>query len=101
VGLHDKLEFFPRQLSAGEQQRVVIARSLINRPDMLLADEPTSNLDERTEREIMALIQQIHQERGITVLLVTHTAELINYGSRSVRMSAGEIVESERAQIDG
>jgi ABC-type lipoprotein export system ATPase subunit len=92
VGLADKLESYPRQLSAGQQQRVVIARALINKPDVLLADEPTSNLDERTEQEIMALIRQVHQEQGITVLLVTHSTELIHFGSRSVRMAGGEIV---------
>lgn len=92
VGLVDKLEAYPRQLSAGQQQRVVIARSLINQPELLLADEPTSNLDEKTEHEIMALIQKIHRERGITVLLVTHSSELISYGSRSLRMAGGEVV---------
>jgi len=92
VGLADKLEAYPRQLSAGQQQRVVVARSLINHPELLLADEPTSNLDEQTEHEIMALIQQIHREKGITVLLVTHTVELVSYGNRSLRMAAGEIV---------
>jgi len=92
VGLADKLGAYPRHLSAGQQQRVVIARSLINQPELLLADEPTSNLDEQTEQEIMALIQQLHQETAITVLLVTHSAELASYGNRSLRMAAGEIV---------
>jgi putative ABC transport system ATP-binding protein len=93
VGLIDKINSFPRQLSAGEQQRVVIARSLINDPELLLADEPTSNLDEQTEHEIMALFLQIHQQRRITILLVTHTTDLIPYGTRSIRMASGEIVE--------
>jgi ABC-type lipoprotein export system ATPase subunit len=92
VGLEDKLHAYPRQLSAGQQQRVVIARSLINQPELLLADEPTSNLDEQTEREIMALIQQIHQELPITIILVTHSTELAAFGNRSLRMAAGEIV---------
>jgi ABC-type lipoprotein export system ATPase subunit len=92
VGLSDKLDAYPRHLSAGQQQRVVIARSLINQPELLLADEPTSNLDEQTEQEIMALIQQLHQETAITILLVTHSAELASYGNRSLRMAAGEIV---------
>jgi ABC-type lipoprotein export system ATPase subunit len=92
VGLADKLDAYPRHLSAGQQQRVVIARSLINQPELLLADEPTSNLDEQTEQEIMALIQQLHQETAITILLVTHSAELASYGNRSLRMAAGEIV---------
>ena len=92
VGLADKVDSYPRQLSAGQQQRVVVARSLINQPELLLADEPTSNLDEQTEREIMALIRRIYGERSITILLVTHSTELATYGSRSVRMAAGEIV---------
>lgn len=100
VGLIDKVNSFPRQLSAGEQQRVVIARSLINDPELLLADEPTSNLDEQTEHEIMALFQQIHQQRRITILLVTHTTDLIPYGTRSIRMSSGEIVEEIGLDLD-
>lgn len=92
VGLVDKMDSFPRQLSAGQQQRVVLARSLINQPELLLADEPTSNLDEHTEREIMDLLKQIHDQRGITILLVTHTIELVSYGSQSLRMAGGEIV---------
>lgn len=92
VGLADKMDSYPRQLSAGQQQRVVLARALINQPELLLADEPTSNLDEHTEREIMDLIKQIHEQRGITILLVTHTNELVPYGSNSLRMAGGEIV---------
>lgn len=92
VGLAEKMDSYPRQLSAGQQQRVVLARALINQPELLLADEPTSNLDEHTEREIMDLIKQIHDQRGITILLVTHTIELVSYGSNSLRMAGGEIV---------
>jgi ABC-type lipoprotein export system ATPase subunit len=91
VGLADKLEAHPRQLSAGQQQRVVVARALINQPPVLLADEPTSNLDERTEQEIMHLLQEIHARTNITVLLVTHTAELVSYGTRSLRMTDGRL----------
>lgn len=92
VGLADKIDAYPRQLSAGQQQRVVVARALVNEPELLLADEPTSNLDEQTELEIMGLIRHIHEQRGITILLVTHTTELVPYGTRAMRMSAGEIV---------
>lgn len=91
VGLADRLSAYPRQLSAGEQQRVVVARALINQPALLLADEPTSNLDEQTEQEIMALIQRLHQERPITILLVTHSSEMAVFGNRSVSMAAGRI----------
>jgi ABC-type lipoprotein export system ATPase subunit len=93
VGLGDRLRAYPRQLSAGEQQRVVVARALINDPELLLADEPTSNLDEQTEHEIMGLLKTIHLERQITILLVTHTTELLPYGTRSLRMASGEIFE--------
>lgn len=92
VGLTDKVDSYPRQLSAGQQQRVVIARALINQPELLLADEPTSNLDEQTELEIMSLFHQIHQQRKITILLVTHTTELVHYGTHSLKMSAGKII---------
>lgn len=91
VGLADKLHAYPRQLSAGQQQRVVIARALINHPAVLLADEPTSNLDEQTEGEIMDLFQQIHRERGLTIVLVTHTRQLIHYGTRALEMAAGQV----------
>jgi ABC-type lipoprotein export system ATPase subunit len=92
VGLADKLNVFPRQLSAGQQQRVVIARALFNQPQILLADEPTSDLDEKTEREIMDLFQAIHAETGVTIVVVTHTTELVRYGTRHVRMAEGQIV---------
>ncbi|MCI0519927.1 MAG: ABC transporter ATP-binding protein [Chloroflexi bacterium] len=92
VGLSDKLHAFPRQLSAGQQQRVVIARALINQPSALLADEPTSNLDEQTEREIMELFRQIHQARHITMVMVTHASQLASYGTRAIEMAAGKIL---------
>jgi ABC-type lipoprotein export system ATPase subunit len=92
VGLSDRLRSYPRQLSGGQQQRVVIARALMNEPELLLADEPTSDLDELTEREIMSLFRDIHQQTGVTVLLVTHSAELGQYGTRSIQMAGGEIV---------
>ncbi len=92
VGLSDKLNAFPRQLSGGQQQRVVIARALMNEPELLLADEPTSDLDELTEHEIMDQFRDIHSRTGVTVLLVTHSAELGRYGTRSIQMAGGEIV---------
>jgi putative ABC transport system ATP-binding protein/lipoprotein-releasing system ATP-binding protein len=92
VGLSDKLPVYPRQLSAGQQQRVVIARALMNQPEVLLADEPTSNLDEQTEREIMDLFQDIHARTGVTIVLVTHTSQLVSYGSRAIEMASGLIV---------
>jgi len=93
VGLKDKPNAYPRQLSAGQQQRVVVARSLLNQPEILLADEPTSDLDEQTETEIMDMFQQIHHVSGITIILVTHSTQLVRYGSRSIHM-AGGVIES-------
>jgi ABC-type lipoprotein export system ATPase subunit len=91
VGLGDRLEAYPRQLSAGQQQRVVIARALINRPELLLADEPSSDLDEETEGEIMTLFSTVHRETGVTILMVTHTKQLVAYGTRHVEMKAGAL----------
>jgi len=95
VGLSDKLDAYPRQLSAGQQQRVVIARSLINQPELLLADEPTSDLDEQTEQEIMATFQAIHARTGVTILLVTHSTQLVSFGTRALRMQSGQIVAAD------
>lgn len=92
VGLDDKLTVHPRQLSAGQQQRVVLARSLINRPAIILADEPSSNLDESTEAEIMGLFRKVHENSGVTILMVTHTSQLVSWGTRSVQMASGRII---------
>jgi ABC-type lipoprotein export system ATPase subunit len=94
VGLSEKLAVYPRQLSAGQQQRVVIARSLINQPQVLLADEPTSNLDEKTELEIVDLFRDLHASLGLTIVLVTHTRQLVSAGMRTIEMADGRIVEA-------
>lgn len=94
VGLDDKLTSLPRQLSAGQQQRVVIARALMNQPEVLLADEPTSDLDEQTESEIMSLFKEIHTRTGITIVMVTHASQLVAYGTRAISMATGRIVNS-------
>jgi ABC-type lipoprotein export system ATPase subunit len=91
VGLSDKLAAYPRQLSAGEQQRVVIARSLINQPELLLADEATSDLDVQTEQEIMALFRKIYTTTDLTVLMVTHAIQLAPHASRVIEMVGGGI----------
>ena len=91
VGLEDKLEAYPRQLSAGQQQRVVIARALMNQPQLLLADEPTSNLDEKTELEIMDLFRELHKSMGLTIVMVTHTRQLVFSGTRVIEMADGQI----------
>ncbi len=92
VGLSDKLAAYPRQLSAGQQQRVVIARALINEPEVILADEPTSNLDEQTEQDIMNLFRDIHRQTGVTIVVVTHTSQLVSFGTRAIQMANGVIV---------
>jgi ABC-type lipoprotein export system ATPase subunit len=92
VGLADKLGVYPRQLSAGQQQRVVVARALFNQPQVLLADEPTSDLDERTEGEIMDLFAEVHAQTGVTIVMVTHTTQLVRYGTRHLRMAEGQVV---------
>jgi ABC-type methionine transport system ATPase subunit len=92
VGLTEKLHAYPRQLSAGQQQRVVVARALLNQPAILLADEPTSDLAEQTEHEIMQLLRDIYRRTGITILLVTHTSQLVSYGTRALQMAVGAIV---------
>lgn len=91
VGLSDKVNAVPRQLSAGQQQRVVIARALINSPSILLADEPTSNLDEQTETEIVRLLLDIYHKQNITMVLVTHDGSMLKHGTRSIVMSGGKI----------
>ena len=92
VGLDDKLASYPRELSAGQQQRVVLARSMVNRPRLLLADEPSSNLDEHTEAEIMQRFSELHDSTGVTILMVTHTSQLKAYGTRAIEMAAGRVV---------
>jgi putative ABC transport system ATP-binding protein len=92
VGLAGREDHHPSQLSGGQQQRVAIARALINDPEMLLADEPTGNLDSRTSVEIMAIFQQLN-DRGITIIMVTHEQDIAAYAKRNVMMRDGVILE--------
>jgi putative ABC transport system ATP-binding protein len=92
VGLGDRMLHYPNQLSGGQQQRVAIARALINTPSILLADEPTGNLDSRTSIEVMGLFQRLNVERGITVLLITHEHDIAEYGTRTVAFRDGRVV---------
>ena len=95
VGLADRMHHLPNQLSGGQQQRVAIARSLINRPAILLADEPTGNLDSRTSIEVMEIFQRLNTESGITVLLITHERDIAEYGSRIIRFRDGVVISDE------
>jgi putative ABC transport system ATP-binding protein len=98
IGLARHVRFFPNQLSGGEQQRVAIARALATRPRLLLADEPTGNLDTHTGAEIMNLFTQLNRDEGITVVLVTHEREIAAYAHRLVRFRDG-IVEHDGAVV--
>ncbi len=91
VGLGDRFHHFPNQLSGGQQQRVAIARALVTQPTILLADEPTGNLDTRTSIEVMDIFQRLNVQRGITVLLITHEMDIAEYGTRLVRFRDGKI----------
>ena len=96
VGLGERLDHKPNELSGGQQQRVAIARALINRPKMILADEPTGNLDTRTSTEIMQLFQRLNKEQGITVIFVTHDPETADYCRRVIHIRDGVIERDER-----
>lgn len=98
MGLASKLDVYPRQLSAGEQKRVVIARSLMNDPQLVLADEPTSDLDSRTEKEVMNFLREVNS-RGITFLIVTHNLDLIAFATRAFKMDRGIISVVKQAPV--
>jgi putative ABC transport system ATP-binding protein len=91
VGLGKRMDHYPNQLSGGQQQRVAIARALINQPSILLADEPTGNLDTRTSIEVMDIFQRLNMERGITVVLITHEMDIAEHGTRIVKFRDGRI----------
>ncbi|HET9532570.1 MAG TPA: ABC transporter ATP-binding protein [Blastocatellia bacterium] len=91
VGLADRIYSMPNQLSGGQQQRVAIARALVNNPAIILADEPTGNLDSRTSIEVMDIFQRLNRERGITVAIVTHEPDIAQYASRVVVFKDGRI----------
>ncbi len=92
VSLADRADHHPNQLSGGQQQRVAIARALINTPSILLADEPTGNLDTKTSIEVMGIFQRLNRERGITVVLITHEVDIAEYGTRIVTFRDGQVV---------
>jgi putative ABC transport system ATP-binding protein len=92
VGLADRGHHHPNQLSGGQQQRVAIARALMSEPPIILADEPTGNLDTRTSIEVMEIFQQLQRERGITVIVITHEHQIAEYGTRIISFRDGRVV---------
>ena len=97
VGLSQRADHFPSQLSGGQQQRVAIARALINNPQVLLADEPTGNLDSRTSIEVMDVFQKLN-EQGITIVMVTHELDIARYCKRNLIMRDGRLVSDTRVE---
>ena len=95
VGLGDRADHHPNQLSGGQQQRVAIARALLNDPAILLADEPTGNLDSETSVEVMDIFQRLNEERGLTIVLITHEPQVAEYASRIVRFKDGRVTSDE------
>ena len=95
VGLGERTDHFPNQLSGGQQQRVAIARALITDPAIILADEPTGNLDTRTSIEVMDIFQRLNRERGITVMLITHEQDIAEHGTRIIKFRDGKVVSDQ------
>lgn len=93
VGLGDRMDHHPGQLSGGQQQRVAIARALVNEPSILMADEPTGNLDSRTSRDVIKLFRKLNEQSGITLILVTHDQDIAANAKRIIVLRDGEIVE--------
>ncbi len=96
MGLADRLDHHPSQLSGGQQQRVAIARALVNKPSLILADEPTGNLDSKTSIEVMRLLQELREKQGITIVLITHEPEIAAYGTRIISVRDGVIISDEK-----
>ena len=98
VGLGDRLNHYPAQLSGGEQQRLSIARAFVNEPDIILADEPTGNLDSKNSDHIMNLIQELHQIKQATIILVTHESQVANQSQRILTLEDGKIISDQEKE---
>jgi len=96
VGLKGREHHHPSQLSGGEQQRVAIARALVNQPSILLADEPTGNLDSKTSEEIMGIFQRLNREMGITIIMITHEPDIASFAKRNIHFKDGRIVDDHK-----
>jgi putative ABC transport system ATP-binding protein len=96
VGLEGREHHHPSQLSGGEQQRVAIARALVNQPSILLADEPTGNLDSKTSEEIMAIFQRLNRDLGITIIMITHEPDIASFAKRNILFRDGKIVDDHK-----
>ncbi len=101
VGLADRMNHMPWQLSGGQQQRVALARALVSRPRLLLADEPTGNLDSKTAAEVLDLIARLHREENLTVVLVTHDAEIASLAHRVVMLHDGQVAHDQPSPLHG
>jgi putative ABC transport system ATP-binding protein len=99
VGLGNRLHHKPNELSGGQQQRVAIARALVSQPAIIMADEPTGNLDSKSSAEIVAIFQRLNEERGITIILVTHEPDIAEHAHRTVRLADGRLVNGH--PVDG
>ncbi len=95
VGLGDRTSHYPKELSAGQQQRVAIARALANNPDLLLADEPTGNLDPGLSEEILGILNEINQKQGTTVIMVTHSLSAAEHGNMKIQLQRGKIIQQQ------